>query len=481
MLENLKPLDGFDIYPRSSVSAGGATYFMVQECATLQKYLGVSGANPGFTQPARQADGYTCYPLTPANAALLRSRLPWMQPQPGGLRTSFGFGDRLGLASGGHALAAWEAKLFPVFAQQSVRENQRTGRTPQQVLDEAMWGIFQLGWGKPWGADADHLKSVDDLEEFVQAGYTFYTVDPGDLVDDSAGSASLKELKELAARLPWEALHSSPQEAYRLYLDRPLEVDGGWLHLDEPTLLRALAKYGSAVAHAVRMYRALEALFPGAPFDFEVSVDETQTPTTPAEHYIIASQLQRLGVRFTSLAPRFPGRFEKSVDYIGDLGELETALVQHAAILRHFGSYKLSLHSGSDKFSAYPLLAQHAGTLVHVKTAGTSYLEALRVVAQVEPAFFREILELARQRYPQERASYHVSAQEERVPAAESLPDAGLPALLDDFHTRQVLHVTYGAVLERYGKQLKTLLATFEPEYAAGLQRHFGQHLEAFL
>jgi hypothetical protein len=104
---------------------------------------------------------------------------------PLGLSPSFGFGDRLGLATPGHIAAVTGTKLAPIFAQQSVRENARTGRTPQQVLDDARRAVENASWNAAWGADADHLKTVDDLPPFVEAGYTFYTVDPGAHVDGS--------------------------------------------------------------------------------------------------------------------------------------------------------------------------------------------------------------------------------------------------------------------------------------------------------
>src|SRR5512133_160853 len=98
-----------------------------------------------------------------------------------GLSPSFGFGDRLGLATAGHiqALRDKQYEIAPIFAQQSVRENARTGRTPQQVMDDAKRAIEAAKWDAPWGGDADHLKTVDDLPAFVAAGYTFFTVDPG--------------------------------------------------------------------------------------------------------------------------------------------------------------------------------------------------------------------------------------------------------------------------------------------------------------
>ncbi len=249
--------------------------------------------------------------------------------------------------------------------------------------------------------------------------------------------------------------------------------------LEEGAILRAAAKYGAAVAYVVAMYRHLAGK--GITFELEVSVDETETPTTPAEHYYVASELRRLGVSWVSLAPRYVGRFEKGVDYIGDPEALKTDLEAHAAIARALGPYKLSLHSGSDKFTVYPMIAAATRGLVHLKTAGTSYLEALRVLAQMDPALFREILAFARDRYPEDRASYHVSAEVSRVPAPADLTDEQLPALLKDFDARELLHVTFGSALATFGSQLMAFLESHEEAYYRTLERHFYRHLRPFV
>jgi hypothetical protein len=266
----------------------------------------------------------------------------------------------------------------------------------------------------------------------------------------------------------------------RRYLDRSFDLGRFCLTFDKETLWRAAGKYGRAVAHAVRMYRYLHEQLGEQPFELEVSVDETETPTSAEEHFYIGTELRRLGVRWVSLAPRYIGRFEKGVDYIGDLGEFEAELVKHAVIARVLGPYKLSIHSGSDKFSIYPIIARLTEGRVHLKTAGTSYLEALRTVAQTEPGLFREIMSFARQRYDTDRATYHVSAQLAKAPAAEALRDAGLPSLLEQFDTRQVLHVTYGSVLDRFGERLLAALQEQEEVYYALLEAHFQRHLSPF-
>lgn len=404
---------------------------------------------------------------------------------PLGLSPSFGFGDRLGLATAGHIAAVRGTKLAPIFAQQSVRENARTGRSPQQVIDDARRAVEKAQWDAPWGADADHLKTVEDIPAFVQAGYTFFTVDPGEYVDNAADSDPANVLKQKAAGFNWDELselYLDQDEAARWRQAKGLPYDElsgpysnqgkgqAWGRFEAESLMRATVKYGRAIQHAVTMFNRLSQMKDG--FDFEVSVDETDSPTTPLEHFYIANELNRLGVRFTSLAPRFIGRFEKGVDYIGDLNALDEELAKHAAVTAHFGSYKLSLHSGSDKLSVYPLITKHWGERIHVKTAGTSYLEALRVLAQHEPDLFLKIYSLGRECFETDRRSYHVSARLEMLPE-----ESDLPSLLDNFHAREVLHVTFGSALAQFGGEIKASLVKHGEVYRAALESHFRKHL----
>ena len=151
---------------------------------------------------------------------------------------------------------------------------------------------------------------------------------------------------------------------------------------------------------------------------------------------------------------------------------MDIELAKHAAVTSHFGNYKLSLHSGSDKFSVYPLVAKHWGERIHVKTAGTSYLEALRVLAKHEPDLFTKIYSLGREGYETEKRTYHVSAELKLLPNTNDLP-----SLLDDFHAREVLHVTFGSALAQFGVQLKAALVKHDGAYYDGLKAHFDKHL----
>ncbi|MEZ4561076.1 MAG: tagaturonate epimerase family protein, partial [Caldilineaceae bacterium] len=253
------------------------------------------------------------------------------------------------------------------------------------------------------------------------------------------------------------------------------------LDFDEETLLRALAKYGRALAHVLTITGALREALPGKPFDLEMSVDETDTPTSVQEHFFIANELLRRGVPVVSLAPRFVGKFQKGVDYMGDLELFEAELARHVAVMQHFDRYKLSIHTGSDKFSIYPIIARHAGKRVHVKTAGTSYLEALRIMAVEDPALFRRMLDTGHAHYEHDKKSYFLDCRPENVPASADLADADLPALLDQFDARQLLHVTFGSILDAEGDELRAFLVAHPHEYRAALEKHFVRHLAPFV
>lgn len=487
---------GLSIYPHSLTFAGSRLWFLARgEGQKLVCCLAQAGGPPVLPAPSRPvaigdfAMELAAAPADAQTAALMRERFEFLRPRPLGLQKSAGCGDRLGMATPGHIRALRSVfgedehvKLAPIFAQQSIRENARTGRTPQEVMDDAMWGVFQEGWRQGFGADADHLKTFADVDSCAAAGYTFYTIDPGEYVDDRANNASGSELREMAEALPWDELQDSLPDLEKRLTAKPIETFEFLVTLKDVSVVRAAAKYGRAVAHTARMVERIRQAMGDRPFEVEMSVDETETVTTLAEHVYIASELKRLGIHVVSLAPRYVGDFEKGVDYIGDLHRFEETFAQHVAIAKAFGPYKLSLHSGSDKFRIYPIAAELAGDLVHLKTAGTSYLEALRAIASIDPGLFREIVAFARDRYPTDRASYHVSADLAQMPDVAGWPDDALGDLLNDFHGREVLHVTFGSVLNHqpFREPFFAALRSHEETYHAMLDAHFQKHFAPF-
>ena len=414
--------------------------------------------------------------LNHANAVAVRELCDGVRPQPLGLDDSFGLGDRLGIAGPAHLRAMVGSGFRVVLAQQSIRELERTERTPDEVMDAATWAVLEEGWTEAWGADADHLKTAADVELMAAAGFTMFTIDPGDHVVDSADTMSIEELREAAADLPWSELEDSLGAALRRYSGDPIFAGSGLeLKPSNEDILRAWVKYGASLAHTAKMYRHIASTMGQRPFEVEVSVDETASVTTPFEHWLVASELRRLGVEWVGLAPRFVGDFEKGIDYRGDLEIFRAEYLKHLAVAEALGPYKISIHSGSDKFGVYRVIGEIGKGGVHVKTAGTSYLEALRTVAAREPKLFREILEFSRSLYEHERRTYHVSAELDRVPAAADLKDRELKALFDDEDARQVLHVTFGRVLTEKDSNGDYL---FKERLLAALQKHEAAHYE---
>ena len=414
--------------------------------------------------------------------------------QPLGLAPSFGFGDRTGLATPGHAAALRAAggEIRPVLAQQSIREMARTGRSPQAVMNDALAGVAEAGYAGPIGADADHVKTRLDVERTAAAGFRLFTLDPSDeLRSDGAGLDD----RALAGR-PIE--HPAEADWPKRYAGTRIPLDTGTvLEVDEATCRRAAIKYGPAVDHALALASHVDGVMAqiGRPYELELSVDETPGPTSLAEHYMIADRCRERGMgQLVSLAPRFADGLEKAIDHPGDPAALERAFRDHAAIARRLGPYKLSLHSGSDKLSAYPALARATEGAFHVKTAGTSYLEALRVAARRAPELFRRIVGLARERYETERATYAVSASlagVEAPAAGEGAADLERRYLgaWDEVPAghgmsrpgRQILHCTFGAVITdpTLGPALHETLRGNAELYRELLEDHFARHLGA--
>ena len=416
-----------------------------------------------------------------------------MQFQTLGLKPSFGFGDRIGLATAGHVAAMRQVPcgIEPIFPQQSIREMSRTQRSPEQVIGDAVRGMQESGWTGISGADADHLKTPEDVDRTAAVGFTFFTIDPSGAVDPMADSYDESTLRDKA-----QALESEVGWVSR-YLGRRVSLSTGTvIEFTERACQQAAVKYGRAINQAIALADYIQSVQvkAGRDHEIELSVDETDHPTTLAEHFIIADQCLSRGMKLVSLAPRFVGDFEKGVDFKGDLSLLDRSLHEHAAIASLLGPYKLSLHSGSDKLSMYAALARATKGQFHVKTAGTSYLEALRVVARHDERLFREIISFARGRYETDKATYHVSATLDGVPSADVLATARdlerhylelwseVPAGCGfTAPGRQVLHCTFGSVLTHpvLGRAVRDVLENHTATYTEVLAEHFARHLEA--
>ena len=298
---------------------------------------------------------------------------------------SLGMGDRFAHQGRAQLKAVADAKargitLAPVW-NKSNREHTIVKSEPISVRREAEAAVAALGWKGAWHVDADHI-NIGNVDRFIEAS-DFYTIDVADFVGRNPDEADYGDFLQ--------ALSAFMSDASVLLTHHDIPGREEHLLIDDITVSETCQKFFWAMQEAGRIYRHIAKL-KGEDFIAEVSVDETDHPQTPAELLILLFMLAREKVPVQTIAPKFTGRFNKGVDYVGDLAKFERefeedlGVVQYA--IKQFGlpaTLKLSVHSGSDKFSLYPiinrLLKKH-GAGVHVKTAGTTWLEEVIGLAE---------------------------------------------------------------------------------------------------
>ena len=468
--------NGFDVYPQSVNCCNGSCAFMIRE-KNADSLIVIGDIAKDFEGEWIACKGAFAKkaPLTHGNAAALKKYFPFTAPiRVLGKMRSFGLGDRLGIATPGHIRLFKEYDAYPVFAQQSIRELNLTNRNYAEVLDVAAFYAFREGYKTGYGADGDHLKTEEDIEYALSLGFTMLTLDCSEHIVGGVEEMSAEEVDKKVAL----------NDEYKLrYLGKKFDLEGEILEYSEDDLKRCVLIYEDAVAYATHIYKKY--LASGRyDCDFEISIDETATPTTPAQHYFVANELAENGVPVQTVAPRFCGEFQKGIDYIGDVAQFEKELKIHAAIARRFG-YKLSIHSGSDKFATFRLIGKYTKGNFHVKTAGTNWLEAMRAIAKIDPSLYRSVHKHALARFADAAKFYHVTTDLNKIPDVDTLSDAEIPDLFNNNDARQLIHITYGYILNdkdetgRYlfRERLFKLWRENEEVYAEMLYNHIGKHL----
>jgi len=294
---------------------------------------------------------------------------------------SFGVGDRFAHQAKAQlrafTLAAQAGvELCPVW-NKSNREHMIVGSKPESVRAAAEVAVRQLGWKKPFHVDADHI-NLDTVDGFLQSS-DYYTLDVAAAIGKPAAEDRVSGF-----------VSRHPELLQKISLDgRPQAIT-----LSRSEATETAKKYLFAAQEAGRIYRHIaDAKQPGS-FITEVSMDETDSPQTPGELLVILVMLADEGIPLQTIAPKFTGRFNKGVDYVGNLAQFETEFRSDVAVIAHVvktyrlpAELKLSVHSGSDKFSIYPAIyraLRETGAGVHVKTAGTTWLEELIGLAEAD-------------------------------------------------------------------------------------------------
>ncbi|WP_099362435.1 tagaturonate epimerase family protein [Fredinandcohnia onubensis] len=469
------------VYEKSVTHHDNVSLVMVRD--QQQKWILASGEGALFEElngTVITDNGKAC-PLTHENRLVLNRCFEYTVPRAFGTKVAtMGLGDRLGLASPGHIETVRDHNVKPILAQQSIRELTLTNRTMNDVIDAASFAVFQEGYTGGFGADGDHLKEEEDIKMALSLGMSMLTLDCSDHIQNRVEGLTVEEISAEFDSLPEE----TKNHYIELYLNKEFDVKGLGIGFDENTLKKFVLLYGKALDYMVHVHDTyIEKA--DRDIDFEISIDETETVTSPAAHFFVANELQKRGVTVTSLAPRFCGEFQKGIDYIGDIEQFEKELSEHALIAEYF-EYKLSIHSGSDKFTAFPIIAKYTNGVLHVKTAGTNWLEAVRVIAKVNPGLYRRMHAYALEHLDEALKYYHITPDMNTIVPLDTVSDENLPEYMNNDAARQVIHVTYGLLLTAkdengnfiFKDEFFGTLNDNEDEYRQALVKHIGKHVE---
>jgi hypothetical protein len=408
-------------------------------------------------------------------------------------RYSMGVGDRFGREGRAQLralqLAAEQGlEITPVW-NKSHREHSIIGTRPESVREEADAAVATCGWTAPYFVDADHI-GIGSVDPFLEVS-DFFTIDVADFI----------------GKAPTDGTLDAFVDAMRRFVG-PLPVAG----LEEPLLVTTelvteiARSHLGAIVEAGRVYRYIAEKKGAQRFVTEVSLDETSAPQTPAELLFILAGLAREGIPVGTVAPKFSGKFLKGVDYVGDVARFAREFTADLAVLEFakttFGlppELKLSIHSGSDKFSLYPVInraLRGSGCGVHLKTAGTTWLEELIGLASAGGEgldFARSIYRLATARFDELARPYlsvididaaHLPtpdavdqfSSEQFVAALKHEPTC--PEYNSDF--RQLLHMSYRLAAERaetYYRLLKQHRGAIESHVTENILRRHVQPL----
>lgn len=404
---------------------------------------------------------------------------------------SFGVGDRFAHQAKAQLQACLKAagagvEAIPVW-NKSNREHLTIGSEPASVRAAADAAVRELNWNRPYHVDADHIRR-ETVDRFVPHS-DFFTIDVADFIGRPAGASAVKAFVDRHGELAGKTEIPG--------IGRPLDMSRAAIELVANRFLFAVQEAGC-------IYRRIEQAKGRGNFITEISMDETDGPQTPPELLVILAAIADEGIPAQTIAPKFTGRFNKGVDYVGDLAQFEKEFNADLAVLafaiKEYGlpaNLKLSVHSGSDKFSIYAPIRQALARFdagLHLKTAGTTWLEeviglaeaggeGLALVKQVYAEALAHMVELC--------APYAavIDIDVKALPATETVqgwnPEQFVNALRHDPkcpafnpHLRQLLHVGY-KVAARMGDRYLSLLKQCEPTIARNVTENlYDRHLK---
>jgi hypothetical protein len=404
---------------------------------------------------------------------------------------SFGMGDRFAHQANAQLRACMQIvaqgiNVTPVW-NKSYREHAIVGSAPASVRVAAEAAIHELKWTGAFHIDADHIRP-DTVDSFVESS-DYYTLDVADAIGQVAPGENLTAFADRHSELIGTTEIPGIAE--------PFEAS-------RPDIERIAGKYLKAVQEASCLYRKIESAKGKGKFITEVSMDETDSPQTPLELLIILAAIADEGIPAQTIAPKFTGRFNKGVDYVGDVAQFEKEFNEDLAVIAYAitkyalpQNLKLSVHSGSDKFSIYEPIRQalaRTGAGIHVKTAGTTWLEEIIGLAESGGAGlemakeiydesldhidelcapYATVIDIDRSQLPSKQVVSNWTAEQFANSVRHNRKCAGY-----NLHLRQLLHVGY-KVAAKMGPRYTSMLKACEPAVARNVTENlFDRHLK---
>lgn len=390
---------------------------------------------------------------------------------------SFGVGDRFAHQAESQLAAFVEAEklgidIVPVW-NKSHREHTTIGSEPPSVRAAAEAAVKSLGWSKSHYVDADHI-NLGTVDGFLDSS-DFFTIDVADSIGTAANEPDVRAFVDRHSELVGD--HDIPG------IDRTISIS-------KEDVERIAAHYLLATIQAGEIYRHIRS-GKGAEFVTEVSMDETDSPQTPVELLVILAAIADQQIPIQTIAPKFTGRFNKGVDYVGDVAAFEAEFRDDIAVLAHaaraYGlpsNLKLSVHSGSDKFSIYEPIRKalaDTGAGLHIKTAGTTWLEELIGLAEAGGSGLQLSQDIYAQAYEARAALCEpyasvIDIDESKLPSPDEVnrwtSEQYVNALRHDLscpefnnHLRQLLHVGY-KIAAKMGERYLGLLVEYQESVA---------------
>lgn len=416
----------------------------------------------------------------------LMESLPWLRARPDPNKLALGLGDRLGVATPAHVRGVEESPFFPYLALQSPGELAASGRSWEDVMGDAVFGLFREGHRQGFGADADQLTTAEEVAAAAAAGFVRFTLD----LSGYMGSAEGLDRKELSHRFVQLEQSIPGADGWRKrYLGAGFDLMLGYARrnvtFDERTFLVTMVQFGPVWQAYRELVGEVQRTTRGRPFEVELALFGADRQTPPEAHLFLALEAAEQGLPLHAFAPRLSGRFARCVPYKGNRTKLARNVALHAAIAKLADGHQLAIHSGSDKFGALGPLTEAADGRVYVKTSGTSLVEALRVAAREDRSLMEAVCSQALANLKEGSALFELDIDPGKLPDPATLDDGDLEDFyLDSEHGRHLLCETWGQTLGHRSKltaRLRSLLLDKEERHFALVTAHIKAHVNAMI